>query len=168
MFDVDFSDLLDYTDWQRERWEALLRPRGTEALAIGIGPNGDGRFRTIGELIRHIFSAERRYVDRLSDRPITDTSTIPADSVDTVFAFGRESRRELRRFLDAFPPDQWDAPREFMLMNTRIRASARKVVLHVVMHEIRHWAQIATLLRLEGVIGEPHDFLMSPILPSSS
>ena len=36
--------------------------------------------------------------------------------------------------------------------------------MHVLMHEIRHWAQIATLLRLNGVAGEFHDFLFSPVL----
>jgi len=32
------------------------------------------------------------------------------------------------------------------------------------MHEIRHWAQIATLLRLQGLTDEFHDFLFSPVL----
>jgi len=32
------------------------------------------------------------------------------------------------------------------------------------MHEIRHWAQIGTLLRLTGLKGEFHDFLFSPVL----
>jgi hypothetical protein len=32
------------------------------------------------------------------------------------------------------------------------------------MHEIRHWAQIATLMRLNGHPVEWHDFLMSPVL----
>lgn len=32
------------------------------------------------------------------------------------------------------------------------------------MHEIRHWAQIGTLFRLNGLTGEVHDFLFSPVL----
>jgi hypothetical protein len=32
------------------------------------------------------------------------------------------------------------------------------------MHEIRHWAQFGTLLRLNGLKGEFHDFLFSPVL----
>jgi hypothetical protein len=31
-------------------------------------------------------------------------------------------------------------------------------------HEIRHWAQIATLLRLNGVVHELHDFLACPVM----
>jgi hypothetical protein len=35
----------------------------------------------------------------------------------------------------------------------------------VLMHEIRHWAQIATVLRFSGLsTGEMHDFLLSPVL----
>lgn len=32
------------------------------------------------------------------------------------------------------------------------------------MHEIRHWAQIGTLFCLNGLTGEVHDFLFSPVL----
>ena len=37
---------------------------------------------------------------------------------------------------------------------------------HILLHEIRHWAQIATLLRVSGLTGEFHDFLFSPIMGS--
>jgi len=32
------------------------------------------------------------------------------------------------------------------------------------LHEIRHWAQIGTLFRLNGLTIEFHDFLFSPVL----
>jgi uncharacterized damage-inducible protein DinB len=32
------------------------------------------------------------------------------------------------------------------------------------MHEIRHWAQIATLLRINGYPVDMHDFLFSPAM----
>ncbi|PYV21615.1 MAG: hypothetical protein DMG27_20285 [Acidobacteria bacterium] len=43
-------------------------------------------------------------------------------------------------------------------------ATPRKIVIHILLHEIRHWAQIATLLRVSGLTGEFHDFLFSPIM----
>jgi uncharacterized damage-inducible protein DinB len=49
-------------------------------------------------------------------------------------------------------------------MNNLLRATPRKLVVHVLMHEIRHWAQIGTLFRLNGLTGEFHDFLFSPVL----
>jgi uncharacterized damage-inducible protein DinB len=63
-----------------------------------------------------------------------------------------------------FPAKDWDVPQEFSLMNNSLRATPRKIVVHVLIHEIRHWAQIGTLLRLNGLTGEFHDFLFSPVL----
>ena len=66
---LSVSDLIEYTDWERQQWYDWLRQHGDGVLEIGAGPHGDGRFGTVGELVRHIFSAEKRYVDRLSGRP---------------------------------------------------------------------------------------------------
>jgi uncharacterized damage-inducible protein DinB len=159
---LDLTVLLDYTDWERGTWRAWFG-QYPHALTIGTGLHGDGRFEALGHVVRHIFSAEQRYVERLAGRPLSDTSTIPVD-VDALFQFGRQSREALRQFMAAFPSREWDDQREFTLLNNRIRATPRKVVIHVLMHEIRHWAQIATAARLQGLKVEPHDFLFSPIL----
>jgi uncharacterized damage-inducible protein DinB len=164
MLHVSLNDLLDYTEWQRAQWHAVLQQQGPEVLTVSAGPHGDGRFEAVGDLIRHIFSAEMRYVERLAGRALTDTSTLASDNLDGLFTFGRESRQELRRFVDTFPPEQWDVLQEFTLMNSRLQATPRKILIHVVMHEIRHWAQIATLLRLRGTTAEFQDFLFSPVL----
>lgn len=158
------NDLLDYTEWQRGKWRAVLQQQGPEVLKVSAGPHGDGRFATVGDLIRHIFSAEQRYVERLRGQALTDTAKLTLDDLDALFAFGRESRKQLRELVDTFPPAQWDVQQEFTLMNSRLRATPRKIIIHVVMHEIRHWAQVATLLRQQGVTGEFHDFLFSPVL----
>ena len=161
---LGLSDLIDYTDWERQKWHDRLRQQGNEILKISAGPHGDGRFETVGELIRHIFSAETRYVDRLSGRAITDTGSVPAESLDALFQLGQQSRKSLRDFIETFPAKEWDAPKEFKLMNSTLKATPRKIVVHVLMHEIRHWAQIATLLRLTGVTDDFHDFLFSPAM----
>jgi uncharacterized damage-inducible protein DinB len=49
-------------------------------------------------------------------------------------------------------------------MNSILKATPKKIVTHVLLHEIRHWAQIATLLRLTGVTDDFHDFLFSPAM----
>ena len=69
---LSLSDLLDYTDWERQKWHAWFLQHGADVLKISAGPHGDGRFGAVGELVRHIFSAEKRYVERLSDRSLTD------------------------------------------------------------------------------------------------
>jgi uncharacterized damage-inducible protein DinB len=161
---VTVDDLMDYTDWERQDWHALLGQQGAGVLKTSTGPHGDGRFEAVGELIRHIFSAEKRYVERLSGQSLTDTASIPIDNVDALFGFGQQSRNDLRRFVEVFPAEQWDLPQDFTLMQSSLRATPRKIVVHVLMHEIRHWAQIATLLRLNGAKSGFHDFLFSPVL----
>ena len=158
------SDLLDYTDWQRRLWLEWLRERGDRILETGAGRGGDGRFEKLGDLIRHIFSAEKRYVERLTDRPITDPATIPANSIDALFHFGEQSRRELKEYIAGLPDERADAPLELNILNRPLTVTPRKVVIHVLLHEVRHWAQIATLLRLSGQKVDLHDFIFSPVL----
>jgi uncharacterized damage-inducible protein DinB len=162
--DLAMADLLDYTDWERGKWRKCLRRHSEPALEIGVGPHGHGRFQTVGDLVRHIFSAEKRYVERLSGLPLTDTVRIPATDIEVLFEFGRESRQSLTSFIKKLPDAEWDTPREFELSGVLISATARKVVTHVLMHEIRHWAQIATILRFNGLTDDFHDFLFSPAM----
>jgi uncharacterized damage-inducible protein DinB len=161
---LDLSDLIEYTDWERGKWHDRFRQHGDSALAISTGPHGDGRFQTVGDVVRHIFSAEMRYVERVLSRPLTDTSSVANNNVEALFRFGRQSREGLKEFVNAFPAQDWDKPQEFSLMNNSLTATPRKIIVHTLLHEIRHWAQIGTLLRLNGLTGEFHDFLFSPAL----
>lgn len=164
MLTLDFNHLLDYTDWERQKWRDPLRQQGDPVLKISVGSHGDGRFATVGDLVRHIFSAETRYVERLSGRPLSDTSVVPNDSMDALFEFGQCSRKSLKELIVSFPAEAWDRPREFTLMNFSLTVTPRKIILQVVLHETRHWAQLATLLRLNGIPGDFHGFLFSPVL----
>ena len=165
---VDLTDLLEYTDWEREQWHAWFRDHRAPALQISVGPHGDGRFKVVGDVVRHVFSAEKRYVERLSGGSLTDTGVIPTDDVEALFAFGRRSRDDLRAFVASLPAEAWDAPQEFPVGKAWARATPRKVVTHILMHAIRHWAQIATLLRLHGLTAQWHDWLMSPVMGGDS
>jgi uncharacterized damage-inducible protein DinB len=70
----------------------------------------------------------------------------------------------LNQFIAAFPAARWDEVIELKLMNTTLHVTPRKIVVHVLMHEIRHWPQIATILRLNGIVAEFRDFLFSPVM----
>jgi uncharacterized damage-inducible protein DinB len=163
---LSLSDLTDYTDWERERWHHWFRQLGDQVLRITAGPHGDGRFQSIGDLVRHIFGAEKRYVERISDRPLTDLASIPNDNIEALFQFSQTSRKELKELVETFPAEEWDVPKElkFPNLNMVARATPKKIVIHILMHEIRHWAQIATLLRLNGLVEEWHDFIVSPVM----
>ena len=161
---IDLSLLVEYTDWERHQWHDFLRQHGDQVLKISAGPHGDGRFETVGDLVRHIFSAETRYTERLSDKPLTDTVSIPTDNIEALFRFGQQSRTALKEFVETLPTREWDAPRDYVMANNPIRATPKKFIIHILVHEIRHWAQIATVLRMDGLKGDFHDFLFSPVL----
>jgi uncharacterized damage-inducible protein DinB len=163
MMHVSLDTLLDYTTWERVKWQAVFA-RQPEALQISVGSNGDGRFSTVGDVVRHIFSAEKRYVERLTGQPLTDPSSIPNANADGIFTFSSKSRSDLRQLIATLPADQWDTMMEMELLGSHLRATPRKIVIHILLHEIRHWAQIATLLRVQGVKDGFHDFLFSPVL----
>lgn len=164
MLQLNLNELLDYTDWQRQKWHAWLQPHGDQVLNINAGPHADGRFESVGDMVRHIFSAEKRYVERLTDRPLTDVTTIPNNNTEALFQFGQQSRKELKELLETFPPQQWDIPKEWKILTYSINATPKKIVVHILMHEIRHWAQIGTLFRLNGLTSEFQDFLFSPAM----
>jgi uncharacterized damage-inducible protein DinB len=161
---LSLNELMEYTEWERSKWHDCLLKRGDAVLTTPAGPEGNKRFQTIGDLIRHIFSAEKRYVDRLSNREITDTSAIPNDKIEALFDFGRQSRADLGSFISGIPAQEWDVLKEFEFFGNRLKATPRKLMSHVLIHEIRHWAQVATFLRLADVTDGFHDFLFSPVL----
>ena len=55
---VGLDVLMAYTEWEREQWHTWFRQRGSSTLSTTVGPHADGRFDTVGALVRHIFSAE--------------------------------------------------------------------------------------------------------------
>ena len=108
-----------------------------------------GASRRWADLIRHMFSAEKRYIDRLSGRALTDTASVPNDNVEALFQFSQLSRKELKEFLAAFPAEGLDVPEEHKMGKNVLTATPRKIVVHILLHETRHWAQIATFVAFE-------------------
>src|SRR2546428_8241809 len=74
---LSLIDLLDSTDWERRKWYDWLRQCGQQVLEISAGHHGDGSFQSVGGLVKHIFTAEKQYDERLSGRPLTDPASTP-------------------------------------------------------------------------------------------
>ena len=159
---LSFDDLVDYTEWQRGKWRAWFRDK-PEALALSIGDHGDGRFTTVGEVVKHIFGAELRYVQRLEGEPLSDLAAVPADQVDELFWKGDETRQRLKQLLATMSEEQWEVPRQFIILNYQVTATPKKIIAHTLMHEVRHWAQLATVCRMSGHAADAQDLLASPL-----
>jgi len=158
------NELLEYTDWQRQYWQNWFRTHDASALEISAGPGGDGRFDSVRDLIKHIFSAEKRYIERLTSQPLTQPADMPSADIEALFAFGQQSRREFLGYLAGLSSETADTSIDMKLLDIVVTATPRKILIHVVTHEIRHWAQIATLLRLNGFKVDFQDFIFSPVL----
>jgi uncharacterized damage-inducible protein DinB len=159
---LSIEELISYTDEERARWEKWFAVQGDEPLQIALA--GD-KHSTVGMLILHIFGPELRYVERLRGQPVTEYRDGPTDRVAEIFAFGHRSRAALREYVQQAQPDDWGRILEFNVGQYQLGASARKIVLHVLLHEIRHWAQIARIMREHGLPPPGgHDLLLSNAL----
>lgn len=71
---------------------------------------------------------------------------------------------KLSGLVERFPAPRWDTLKDFEFVGWSLKATPKKIIIHVLTLEIRHWAQIATVLRLNGFEGDFHDFIFSPVL----
>jgi uncharacterized damage-inducible protein DinB len=154
---MTFEELLRYTNAEREKWRAwlVLHP-----AAIDAPVQPGARFLTVGKLIDHIFLAERRNLQRLTGEPLSESTGLTGSNAPPLFDYGASVRRELGQFAQDLDEDVADEVRTLEVLNRKWPISARKMLFHILLHETRHWAQIALAVRLAGF--EPpgeHDFL---------
>ena len=163
MHALTFRELLDYTAAETEHWHRWLASRPPALLDL---PAGEGRTATVRGLVQHIFAVERRYADRLLGEPVTPYEAIDTTDVGTLFAAGAEARKRLERYLSGATDADLARRLEFQTISAgTLSASARKIVAHALVHGIRHWAQLATVLRQHGEATDwMHDLLMSDAL----
>ena len=156
------EELIHYTDEERARWEKWFRENGDDMLNMPIAGEQEN---SVGKLILHIFGPELRYVQRLRDEPLSEYRGRPSATVDQVFGFGLESRRVLRDYILGLKPEEWSRTVHLKIGSLERSATVRKIVLHALMHEVRHWAQIARIMRDRGFAPPGrHDLLMSEAL----
>jgi uncharacterized damage-inducible protein DinB len=158
MITLTLDELLAWTDEERGKWETWCAAR-PDALAI---PLKGGRFGTVGGLIGHIFEAEWRQSHRLTGEAVperVDPANAPAR---LIFDRGRASRLAFRTAVAKVAEAAWPELLAFDTASGRISVTKRKLALHLPLHEIRHWAQIARTVR-EHDLAPPgkHDLMFS-------
>jgi uncharacterized damage-inducible protein DinB len=159
---ISLEELLRYSSEERDKWRQWLV---THPAAIESPVQPAGSLPTVGKLIDHIFNAERRFLQRLREQPVPDTTGLTANNVPPLFDYGASVRRELEQYLRDLGDDEADEVRQFNIRDRTWQLTPRKLLFHVVLHEIRHWAQIALAVRLAGF--DPpgnHDLLFSNAL----
>jgi uncharacterized damage-inducible protein DinB len=159
---IGFDELLRYTAGERDKWRSWLSAH-PEAMEVAVQPGG--RLPTVGKLIDHVFLVERRHIQRLMQEPLASSTGLTGSNVAPLFDYGASVRRELERFAGDLDADVADEVRSFEVRGQPWAMTSRKLLFHVLIHEIRHWAQIALAVRLAG--HEPpgdHDLFFSSAL----
>lgn len=160
---LSFEELLAYTNEEREKWRAWLGAHPA-AMDVPVQPQGSS-LPTVGKLIDHIFLVEQRHLQRLREEPLSSATGLTASNAAPLFDYGASVRRELNGFVGGLDDDLANEVRTFDVRSRLWPMTPRKLLFHILLHETRHWAQIALALRLAGY--EPpgdHDLFYSRAL----
>jgi uncharacterized damage-inducible protein DinB len=160
---LTYAEFLRYTQEERDKWRAWFVAH-PEALDIEVQPGG--RYPTAGSLIDHIFLVERRHLQRLTSAPLDTRTGLSGRHAPPLFDYGASVRRELEQYVAQLDEDAADEPRTFTVQSGGdFVLTPRKLLFHILLHETRHWAQIALAIRRAGL--EPpgnHDLFYSKAL----
>ncbi len=159
---LTYAELLRYTGEERDKWRTWLAAH-PDAIDAPVQPGG--RLPTVGKLIDHIFLVERRHLQRLNEQPLSAQTGLTGNNAPPLFDYGASVRRELEQYVDGLDDEAADQVRSFEVRERQWAMTPRKLLFHCLLHEIRHWAQIALAVRLAGL--EPpgdHDLFYSRAL----
>ena len=159
---LSYDFLLEFTSVEQHHWHDWFEanPKAWD-VSFAAPPMG-----TVGGLVNHIFSVELRYTQRLRDEAVSDWQELLIyTSLEDVFAFGDNARALLVDFLTTAPEDELDRVLTFKTVTAgEVTASKHKMASNIFLHGIRHWGQIATVLRQNGFpVQWPHDALLSTV-----
>jgi uncharacterized damage-inducible protein DinB len=158
---MTYEEFLRYTMEERDKWRRFFAAH-PEAMEL---PVPSPRFSTIGKLIDHIFLVERRHVQRLRGETLSERTGLTGNNAPPLFDYGASVRRELEQYVADLDEDVANQMRTFEVREQPWPMTARKLLFHILVHEVRHWAQVAAAVRSAGL--EPpgnHDLFYSRAL----
>lgn len=159
---LSFAELLAYSAAENEQWHRWF----TAHPAMLDRPFAEPPIASVRQLVRHVAFVEHRYAALIPGDQPPPASGSNSDDVDVLFAYLAAGRRAFEATIRRATDGGLDRVVEFMTLTAGQRhATARKMIGHALMHGIRHWAQLATVLRQEGDRTDwSHDLLMSAAL----
>ena len=159
---ITLEELLAENEASTRKWQAWFTANPT-ALDVPCDIYNSG---TVRGMLKHIFAVELRHSQRLNNEEVIAYDAIPAVSFADVMAIHSQAVQNLRRFLSHADES---ALQEVITLQTvsagTLHASRRKLFAHILLHSMRHWAQLSTLLREAGYKTDwPKDFLFSEVV----
>ncbi|WP_420125133.1 DinB family protein [Longimicrobium sp.] len=158
---LELSTLAGYVEHETERWRDWFQAVPPEVLDLPLGPGADGTVRT---LVKHIFAVELRYAQRLVGEAVSGYDELADGTVEQLWHIHHTANATRGRYLADASAEALD---RVLVSETRklgrIESRAHTVLIHSLIHGIRHWAQVAMVLRQHGHGGLwEHDWLLSP------
>ena len=148
MITAGLAELLSYSDHERAKWRTWLE---ADPSRLALPVQDGGRFPNIGSLLDHMFLVERRHLARMEGATPPESTGVAAGDVKALFDYGELVRADFTRFVSTLD-DATAAQRfTFTIPTGPQTMSRRKLATHVVLHEVRHLAQIALAARAAGV-----------------
>ena len=158
MLSLAYDELLRYTEEERGKWRRFFVDQ-PHALEVALT---NDRFATIGKLIDQIFLTEQRHLQRLRDERLSESTGLTGHNAPPLFDYGASVRRELEQLVQGLDEDDANEIRTFTVREQGWPMTPRKLLFHILLHETRHWAQIALALRAAGIAPPgDHDLFFS-------
>jgi len=147
---VPLGSLLAYSDVERQKWREWI---AADPARLNVAFQSGGRFPTIGALLDHMFLVERRHLARLQGAtPPSATGVAPGDW-QGLFDYADLVRADFRAYVDSL--DEPTAAQGMVITGLQsspdVAMTRRRLCTHIVLHEIRHLAQIAYAARVARV-----------------
>ncbi len=154
---ISFVELLEYVQEQTEGWRALFL-RHPFLLNVDATPTS-----TVADLLFHIFTTEYHIAQRLVGETMRKDEDFARRTVSDLFSIGESARLKMREYLAQTDGEEVNRVRTFPSPTLgEFQATPKKMLTHAIVHGIRHWAQIARVVRENGHRAEfSHDVLFS-------
>lgn len=157
---VDVAELVHYSDHERAKWREWI---AVDPARMSIPFQNDGRFPTIGSLFDHIFLVERRHLSRIQGATPPDATGVPPGDWKALFEYAALVRADLRSSVANLPEAEARQNMTVVARSGSRTMTKRWLATSIVLHEVRHLAQIAYAARRAGhpPPGE-HDMFFCP------
>ena len=157
---LELAALMTYSDQERSKWRTWIE---ADPARLSIPFQQGGRFPTVGSVLDHVFLVERRHLARMQGGQLPEKTGVQPGDWHGLLAYAEAARADLRGYLAGLTEQTAGQWMTFTVQSGTFTMTRRKLASHILLHEIRHLAQIAYAARLAGHAppGE-HDFFYAP------
>ena len=144
---VELLELLDYTDHERHKWREWI---AADERRLDIPFQNGGRFPSLWALFEHIFLVERRHLSRLQGGTPPEATGVTHGDWRALFEYADLVRADLRRYVTDLEERESREAMTIVAQSGTRTMTKRRLATHILLHEIRHAAQIAYAARNAG------------------